>query len=75
LICVQSEHDKRFGGFINVKFDSAQEKYFEDDKAFIFSLSNQIKLPIKNEKKGNACYANKNRVFSIGGGGDIYLTN
>jgi hypothetical protein len=39
----------------------------EDDKAFIFSLSNQTKFPIKNDKKGNACYANKDRLFSFGG--------
>jgi hypothetical protein len=48
LIAVQSEHDKRFGAFINVKFDCSQKKWFEDEKAFMFSLTNQTKLPIKN---------------------------
>ena len=75
LIAIQSEHDKRFGAFINVKFDCAQKKYFEDEKAFIFSLSNQIKLPIKNEKKGYAFYANNDRIFIIGGGHELDIRN
>jgi hypothetical protein len=75
LIAIQSGHDKRFGALINVKFDGAQKKYFEDEKAFIFSLSNQTKLPIKNENKGNAFYANNDKLLQIGGGADIYLSN
>jgi hypothetical protein len=51
LTIVQSEHDKRFGGFRGFKLDQGEEKWYSEDKAFIFSLSNRSKHEILDKTK------------------------
>ncbi len=38
LNMIESEHGRRFGGYTSVKFDSSS-KWFKDENAFIFSLT------------------------------------
>ncbi len=46
LLVVESEHGKRFGCYRGFKLDQGESKYYNDDKAFIFSLSNRSKHEI-----------------------------
>ena len=48
LLVIESEHGKRFGCYRGFKLDQG-EKWYNDDKAFIFSLSNKSKHEIVNK--------------------------
>ncbi len=45
LNVVESEHGRKFGGYTSVKFDSTC-KYYQDENAFIFSLSDKKKFEL-----------------------------
>jgi len=49
---VESEHGRKFGGYSSVKFDQTA-RWYADPNAFVFSLSNQVKLSLIN--KDSAC--------------------
>ena len=62
----------RFGGFTTVPW-KGNNTYHSDPKAFVFSLNNRKKFPIKNQNDGNAVghYADYGPIF--GGDTDIYF--
>ena len=62
----------RFGGFTTVPWQG-NSTYHQDSKAFVFSLNNRKKFPIKNSNDGNAVghYQNYGPIF--GGDTDIYF--
>ena len=73
MTIIQSEHNRTFGGFVNVKFDSTSQ-YYPDPDAFLFSITDQKKFEIK--LRGYAFYTLPNaRIASFGGGHDIYIPN
>mmetsp|Transcript_10131 Transcript_10131/g.7600 ORF Transcript_10131/g.7600 Transcript_10131/m.7600 type:complete len:91 (+) Transcript_10131:796-1068(+) len=48
LILILSEHNKVFGGFTRAKFNQSEGyKYSSDSTAFIFSLTEGLKFPIR----------------------------
>jgi hypothetical protein len=40
---IKSEFNKVFGGFASISWGNNKNKYYADDKAFIFSLTNKSK--------------------------------
>ena len=62
----------RFGGFTTVAWNG-NSTYHQDPKAFVFSLNNRKKFPIKNPSDGNAVghYSGYGPIF--GGDTDIYF--
>jgi hypothetical protein len=44
MAIIESEHGKRFGGFLSVRLDQGEDKSYKDENAFLFSLTNRIKL-------------------------------
>ena len=62
----------RFGGFTTVSW-AGNSSYHADSKAFVFSLNNKKKYPIKNASDSNAVghYSNYGPIF--GGDTDIYF--
>ncbi len=41
LNVVESEHGRRFGGYASAKFDSTSGKWYKDENAFVFSLTDK----------------------------------
>jgi len=62
----------RFGGFTTLPW-AGNNTYHQDSKAFVFSLNNKKKFPIKNANDGSAVghYSNYGPIF--GGDTDIYF--
>lgn len=62
----------RFGGFTTVPWQG-NSTYHQDSKAFVFSLNNKKKFPIKNPSDGSAVghYSDYGPIF--GGDTDIYF--
>lgn len=70
---VEATNGKRFGGFTGVSIDKSSG-YKADSNAFIFSLDNKHKLPIKDDKIGSAIYCHKNVLVHFGDGYDLYIS-
>ena len=62
----------RFGGFTTVPWQG-NNTYHQDSKAFVFSLNNRKKFPIKNSNDGNAVGHYKDYGPIFGGDTDIYF--
>ncbi len=50
LVFIKSEHGNKFGGYSNSSWTS-ENKYTNDNKCFIFSITHQEKLGFINESK------------------------
>ena len=75
LTVVESEHGMKFGGYTSVQFDSTN-KWYADSKAFVFSLSNRTKHPLKDTNSQHSFYHNPgDRIIYFGNGGDILIYN
>ena len=71
IVVIKAENGKRFGGFVSgVTFTKDVQKY-ETDKAFLFSLDNMKKFPIRNPS--NAFIVETDGFFSFGN--DIKISN
>ena len=54
---VKGENDHIFGGYVTVPYSSDRQSHY-DDKAFLFSLTNMKKFPIKIKEKAVVHYDN-----------------
>ena len=54
---IKGENDHIFGGYVTVPYSSDGESHY-DDKAFLFSLTNMKKFPIKIKEKAVVHYDN-----------------
>ncbi len=79
LAVVESEHGKRFGGYLSVKLDQGTNKDYTDENAFIFSLTNRTKHDILPNKKNKAYhhYAATSAGMYFGGNasGEMFICN
>ena len=66
---IKSDKNKIFGGYTEQTWEDNVWK--NDDKAFLFSFSNNEKYPIKTPQ--NAIYAHASYSITYGGGCDIYI--
>jgi hypothetical protein len=71
LTLIKSNYDKIFGGFVEDQDWSNTSNYKATTKAFIFSVTNKKKYPLKSGTSGNAIYTN-NYLPTFGSGHDIY---
>eukprot|EP01084_Bolivina_argentea_P050441 92746_1 len=74
ITVIQSDHNHIFGGYLSVGFNS-NNKFVEDNKAFLFSISNN-NSKIFNIDEYEVEYAAKNLATSgpaFGGGFDLYI--
>ena len=62
----------RFGGYTSVPW-KGDGSYHQDARAFLFSLNNKTKYPIKNKSDQYAVYHNSSYGPTFGSGYDIYL--
>jgi hypothetical protein len=62
----------RFGGYTTASWTS-NSGYKSDSNAFLFSLNNRKKFPLKNTSDSNAIYHNSSYGPTFGGGHDIYF--
>jgi hypothetical protein len=64
LLVIESEHGKRFGGYRGFKLDQGEGKWYNDDKAFVFSLSNKSKHEIVNKPNTYYNHASNGGAFA-----------
>jgi len=67
---VQSNHGKIFGGFVDSDW-AVTNNYKSTPNAFLFSLSDKEKYPVKSEQ--HAIYSNSTYLATFGGGFDFCL--
>ena len=73
MVVIESEHGKRFGGYRGFKLDQGESKWYNDDKAFVFSLSNRSKHEIvKKEYAYHNCASSASKFAYFK---DFYLSN
>ena len=76
LTIIKSTNGNIFGGFIEKAWDSLG-KWYQDPKAFIFSLVNKENKPLKAlcTNGASAIYSNLTYGPTFGGGHDIYISS
>ena len=65
IVIIQAENGRRFGGYISgVRLTDLDVTQYKSDSAFLFSLDNKTKYPIRN--KENAFFVQRDSFFSFG---------
>ena len=72
IVIAQSNHNKIFGGFTDTDWIPTM-KYKNSTGAFIFSISDKEKYPLKLKQRHCAIFANSSNLVTFGGGFDFYL--
>ena len=71
---IKSEHEKIFGGFISVPWESESGKeWVSDSSAFLFSVSHKFISKIKSDETSNAVWHHSN--FGPKFGSDILISH
>ena len=69
---VKGKNGYIFGGYVTVPFSSDHKPHY-DDKAFLFSLTNMKKFPIKIKEKAVCHYNNRGPYFGYQGKCDLAI--
>lgn len=69
---IRSKNGKVFGGYSSIPWvKNSSNTYIASDNNFIFSLTNKVMMPIKNNMQ--AIYSGPSYGVTFGGGHDIYI--
>ena len=74
MIFVQTENDKRIGGYTSIPWGKF-EGYYNDPEAFIFSLDNKKKYFLNLKIDEHAIYYNVNNGPVFGDGHSLFIAN
>lgn len=74
LTLIKASSGRIFGGFLSkMHVEKGDDEWINDPSAFIFSVSDCKRFPIKSEKVSGAFFNHKDCGPTFGGLHDIYL--
>ena len=73
LTLIRALKNQIFGGYTEAAWDSLSRHSKSDENAFIFSITNNIKLKTKNKDESIECNSDYGPVFGFGG--DLTIVN
>ena len=73
LVLIKSAENRRFGGFTTQIWESSDQKWKDDENAFLFCLDKKTIYPYKNDGKAISCSKYTGPIF--GDGPNIFIGN